>query len=231
MTHFVLIHGAFRGGWAWEPLSRELQARGHEVTAPTLTGCEAERPPDGATVTLDQWVDDVVHAVRGAGEPVVLVAHSQGGIPVRCAVESCADALEQVVYLDAAVPDHGERGVDLNPPGVPAPPNDLDPALSIPPRPVGAEQGFIDPQLTEFVNARLVSTPLGPSLDQAVLTDAGNGVPARFVFFTQTPATYPCQLTRSRLDERGIEYSTVDGPHDSPLTQPAAIAEILLGQR
>jgi pimeloyl-ACP methyl ester carboxylesterase len=171
----------------------------------------------------------VVSAIDAQDESVVLVAHSQAGLVCRSVLEVRAEKISSVVYLDAAVPRNGERGVDLNPPGSPAPPDNLDPAMSIPARPVGTEQGFLDASLVDYVNARLVPTPLGPSLEPVALENpAASDVPTRYIFFSDTPATFPCQLTRMRLDESGQPYEVMVGPHDSPLTNATKVAELLL---
>jgi pimeloyl-ACP methyl ester carboxylesterase len=229
MATFVLVHGAFRGGWAWDQLAPLLTSAGHTVIAPTLTGCESHSDRVGTAIGLGEWIADVVSAIDSQNESVVLVAHSQAGLVCRCVLEVRSNNIASVVYLDAAVPRNGERGVDLNPPGSPAPPADLDPAMSIPARPVGTEQGFLDASLADFVNARLVPTPLGPSLEPVVLDNpAANDVPAHYVFFSDTPTTFPCQLTRLRLDDSDQRYEVIAGPHDSPLTNATKVAELLL---
>ena len=38
MATFVLVQGAFVGGWCWRWVAPELRAAGHDVHAPTLTG-------------------------------------------------------------------------------------------------------------------------------------------------------------------------------------------------
>ena len=229
MATFVLVHGAFRGGWAWDQLAPLLTSAGHTVIAPTLTGCEPHSDRVGTAIGLGEWVADVVAAIDAQDESVILVAHSQAGLVCRCVLEVRAEKVSAVVYLDAALPRNGERGVDLNPPGSPAPPENLDPTMSIPARPVGTEQGFLDPSLADFVNTRLVPTPLGPSLEPVVLENpAANDVPARYVFFSDTPPTFPCQLTRIRLDESGLPYEVMVGPHDSALPTATPVAELLL---
>src|SRR3979490_624380 len=35
---YVLVHGAWHGGWCWKKVVPALRAAGHEVYAPTLTG-------------------------------------------------------------------------------------------------------------------------------------------------------------------------------------------------
>ena len=104
MTTFVLVHGAFRGGWSWDRVRPLLEAAGHEVHAPTLS----------ETATgLDTWVDEVAAAVDD--DDVVLVGHSQGGVVVREVAVRRPSRLRHLVYLDAAVPDPGERAVDVAP--------------------------------------------------------------------------------------------------------------------
>jgi len=183
-------------------------------------------------VRLEEWVADVIAAIVQAaelGNGVIVVAHSQAGIPVRVALEQVAAEVRHVVYLDAAVPENGERGVDLNPPGSPAPPDDLNPALWLPARPVGTDQGFNDPAATAFVNEQFVPTPIGPSLDPVMLASASAAsVPTTYVFFSKTPATYPCRLTQTRLEQSGTVYETIEAGHDAPLTAPEKVAELLL---
>ena len=73
MSTFVLVHGAFRGGWSWDRVAPLLRAAGHDVHAPTLS-----RTASG----LDVWVDEVAAYVGDPGD-TVLVGHSQGGVVVR----------------------------------------------------------------------------------------------------------------------------------------------------
>jgi len=232
VPHLVLVHGAFRGGWAWEPLQGELDAHGITSSAPTLTGCEPDSDRVGGLVSLQEWIDDVIAAIDEASTtaaPIVVVAHSQAGLPVRAALESRAQAVARVIYLDAAVPRDGERGIDLNPPGVPSPPDDIDPALWIPARLVGPEQGFTDEAIAAFVNDRLVGTPIGPSLDQVILRSAAAAsVAAHYAFFDATPPTYPCQVTRGRLDAAHGSYTMLPGPHDAPITAAPMVASYLV---
>lgn len=214
MTAFVLVHGAFRGGWSWDRVRPLLTAAGHDVHAPSLSGTASG---------LDVWVDEVVAAV-GDLDDVVLVGHSQGGVVVREVAVRIPERLGHLVYLDAAVPDPGERAVDV----APAPP---DPALLpardvlIPARPL-EPTGDLDAAAAQWLNARLVPTPFAPSLDPA--SSATPTVPATYAFCTDTPAAYPCATTRSRLDERGLPYVWIEAGHDAPLTRPEAVAELLL---
>ncbi len=213
MSTFVLVHGAFRGGWSWDRVAPLLRAAGHEVLTPTLSGTAS---------ALDVWVEEVVAAT--GGELAVLVGHSQGGVVVRKVAVRHPELAAHVVYLDAAVPDPGERAVDV----APAPVDDslLPPRETlIPPRPLTAG-GDLDEATAAWMNERLVPTPFAPSLDRASLGEPT--APATYLFCTDTPTTYPCATTRSRLDERGTPYRWVEAGHDAPLTRPEAVAELLL---
>jgi pimeloyl-ACP methyl ester carboxylesterase len=86
MARFVLVHGAWHGGWCWERIVPLLGAAGHEVLAPDLPGLGADRTPFAADV-LAQWADFVAGLVRGAAEPAVLVGHSRGGLVISEAAE------------------------------------------------------------------------------------------------------------------------------------------------
>ncbi|KQW53683.1 hypothetical protein ASC77_05300 [Nocardioides sp. Root1257] len=211
MSTFVLVHGAFRGGWSWDRVAPLLRAAGHEVHAPTLSG---------TATGLDVWVDEVAALVTS--DDVVLVGHSQGGVVVR--EVALRERVGHVIYLDAAVPDPGERAVDV----APAPVDDalLPPRDTvIPPRPQTAGDD-LDDATAAWMNARLAPTPFAPSLDPASLGEPD--VATAYVFCTDTPSAYPCGTTRRRLDERGTPYAWIEGGHDAPLTRPEAVAELLL---
>jgi pimeloyl-ACP methyl ester carboxylesterase len=227
----VLVHGAFRGGWAWQQVVDLLQRQGWRVESPTLTGCEPGSARVGSVVHLSEWIDDVVSAVesvRAGADRVLLVGHSQGGIVTTAARPRLGTRIDALLHLDAPVPADGQRGVDLNPPGVPAPPPGIDPALWIPARPVDQEQGFTDQGLAAFVNERLVPTPIGPSLEPIAVSGAP-AVPERFVFCRRTPATYPCWSTRLLREDAHAPSVIIDSHHDAPLLAAAAVVDQIVG--
>jgi pimeloyl-ACP methyl ester carboxylesterase len=234
---FVLVHGAFRGGWSWRLVRAALLADGHDVRTPSLTGMGDRRHlggPGRPRVTLATWVDDVALLCELDDlHDVVLVGHSQGGLVTTAASSRLADRLARVVHLDAPVPRDGERGVDLNPPGVPAPDPasvDLDawlPGREVEPDPEGREGGMT-PALAAWVNERLCATPIAPSFDPVSLDAAGAAVPVTHLFCSRTPSTYPAWSTRARLDADGTPYEVLDSEHDAPLTAPRLVVEALL---
>ena len=128
MATFVLVHGAFRGGWSWGPVRERLQALGHDVRTPSLTGMGDRahlRPLLSGVLHLQVWVDDVASLIRDADlREVALVGHSQAGLVIGPAARAARDRVASIAYLDAPAPRPGERGVDIGPTG---PPDDARP--------------------------------------------------------------------------------------------------------
>jgi pimeloyl-ACP methyl ester carboxylesterase len=112
MAHFVLIHGAWHGAWCWEGVAQDLRDRGHEAEAIDLPGHGQDTTPHDQ-VTLDAYVDRVAQAVGEDGEPVVLAAHSMGGIAITQAAERLHDRLAKLVYVTAFLPADGQSLAEL----------------------------------------------------------------------------------------------------------------------
>ena len=112
MATFVLVHGAYHGGWCWKKLTPLLRAAGHEVVAPTLTGLGERVHLLTRDIGLDTHVQDVVNVLayedlRG----VVLVGHSYGGMVITGVAERIPQHVRHLVYLDALVPMDEERSM------------------------------------------------------------------------------------------------------------------------
>ncbi len=223
MTTFVLIHGAFRGGWSWRRVQPPLAASGHEVYAPSLLGCGELAAQAGQVSGLDVWADQVVGLLEHEDlTDVVLVGHSQGGVITSAAAARDPKRIAQLAYLDAAVPRPGERAVDV----AAAVPEQLPPRETlIPARPLEAH-GDLDAQTAAWASARLTATPFAPSLDP--MPAATSAIPARYAFCSATPPGYPSLTTRSRMDAEGAAYDVLEAGHDAPLTAPDAVAAWLM---
>jgi len=111
---FVLVHGAWHGGWCWRRTSDRLAARGHRVFAPTLTGVCERSHLDSPSINLSTHISDVVNEIRWKDlDDVVLVGHSYGGMVITGVAERIASKIASIVYLDAFVPADGQSIDDL----------------------------------------------------------------------------------------------------------------------
>lgn len=110
---FVLVPGAWLGGWSWQPVARQLAGRGYPVLALSLPGLSYDGSPAG--LTLADAVDHVVSEVeRRDLADVVLVGHSWGGYPVTGAAHRLASRVAKVIYFSAVVPEQGKSMADEN---------------------------------------------------------------------------------------------------------------------
>ena len=205
MSSFLLLHGAFRGGWSWDAVVERLGE--HAVQAPDLLGAGTRYTPGMPPVTVRAVLDDLVPRVEG--DDLIVAGHSQGGFIARALSQRLPERIRVLAYLDAPVPRHGEAARDLVPGGS-GPVPDLDPNEWIPP--TGE-----DPRMTP-VSVAMSTEPI-------VLDDPrALALPERFAFCSQTPRMFPCWHTRARLDSSGAAYDVIQSDHDAPLTAPDAVA-------
>ena len=110
---FVLIHGAWHGGWCWRRVSDLLEKKGHKVFSPTLTGVGERSHLLSKDVNLDTHITDIVNVFKWEDlKDVCLVAHSYGGWPSSGALEQIGDRVSSIVWLDAFKPENGQKGID-----------------------------------------------------------------------------------------------------------------------
>ena len=97
---FVLVHSAWLGGWAWDPVARRLEEEGHKVFTPDLPGHGQDRTPPAA-VTMKGYVRAVTDVLDALPAPAILVGHSLGGIVISQAAEERPEKVSALVYLCA----------------------------------------------------------------------------------------------------------------------------------
>jgi hypothetical protein len=104
-TTFVLVHGAWHGGWCWRRVADRLTASGHYVVAPTLSGVGERSHLASDAITLSTQIDDVVNEIKWKDlDHVVLVGHSYGGMVITGSPSACEAGLRDRRYLDACIP-------------------------------------------------------------------------------------------------------------------------------
>ena len=117
MATFVLVHGAWHGGWCWKRVTPLLRAAGHEVYAPTLTGLGERAHLLSRDVNLDTHIHDVVNLLDCEElTDVVLVGHSYAGIVIAGVATQRPGRVAHLVYLDAFVVRDGQSLEDLHTP-------------------------------------------------------------------------------------------------------------------
>jgi len=106
---YVIVHGAWGGGWAFRQVDDMLTAKGHKVYRPTLTGQGERVHLANLNVGLDTHIQDVVNTILFEElKDVVLVGHSYGGMVVTGVADRIPERISNLIYLDAIVPEDGQ---------------------------------------------------------------------------------------------------------------------------
>jgi pimeloyl-ACP methyl ester carboxylesterase len=107
MSTYLLIHGAWHGGWCWSKVVPLLEAAGHTVLAPDLPSHGEDTTPT-ASVTLKSYTDRICEIASAQAEPVILLGHSMGGVAITQAAENCPEKIRALVYMCAFLPRNGD---------------------------------------------------------------------------------------------------------------------------
>jgi len=114
MATYVLVHGAFQGGWVWRDVARQLAAQGHDVHAPTLSGCGHLHHGLRKGVDLHTYVQDILNYLQFEElRDVVLVAHSYSGMVCGAAAMRVPHLIRRLVFADAVIPQSDTPFADM----------------------------------------------------------------------------------------------------------------------
>ncbi len=178
---FVLVHGAWHGGWCWKLLARELRKRGHEVYTPTMTGLGERSHLLSKEINLDTHITDIVNVFKWEDiEDATLVLHSYAGWPGSGAVEQVADRLRALVYLDAFIPEDGQSNLVMQTPERLKILNDaVARGEAGRPGPKAEDFAIADPVHVKLVDAKMTPQPIGVTFQSIKLTGARDRVPVK----------------------------------------------------
>jgi pimeloyl-ACP methyl ester carboxylesterase len=232
MATFVLVHGAWHGGWKWRFVAPLLRRAGHDVYTPSLTGLGERAHLATAQIDLDLHVHDVVALLEAEDmRGVVLVGHSYGGMVVTGVAERAPERLRRVVYLDAFVPEDGKCLLDYVAAAVP------DRAAAF--RKEGEKSGFVTPpplalwgvvrpEHVAFARQRETPHPYR-CMTQALrrVNSSAAALPKTFIHCT-SPATgsFDQFAKRYRADPKWRFHELATG-HDCMVLVPEQVARVL----
>ena len=220
---FVLVHGAWHGGWCWKKVTPLLRAAGHEVLTPTLTGLGERAHLLGPHVDLGTHVQDVAAVLEYEDlNNVVLVGHSYGGMVIAGAAEKAGARLAHLVYLDAFLPEAGKALKDY----APLPPT-RDDGWRVPPLGPPGAFGVTDERDVAWMTPRLGDHPHKTFTQPAQLA-AGRISPSSQTFILCTKAPFFVEAGE-RAKRRGFRYrELLSAGHDAMVTKPAELVRMLL---
>ncbi len=226
---FVLVHGTAYGGWCWRRVADLLQARGHKVYTPTLTGLADRSHLMSKNITLDTHILDVVNLIKWEGlDDVCLCGHSSGGVVVSGAIEQVLARVSSIVFLDAFLPENGQRPSDWNSPQSRAAVAAALEKGEISRPPVASETYNVNERDRAWVDSQSTPQPIGVSLNPVRLTGARERV-AKKAYIRATGYPHPHfdrYHAQTRADPSWRSYEVPCG-HVVMLDMPERLAEIL----
>jgi pimeloyl-ACP methyl ester carboxylesterase len=234
MARFVLIHGAFSGGWIWGPLAERLEAAGHEVEAPDLPGMGDDDTPI-AEVTLDRYADAVCDLLDRSEEPSILVANSMGGMVMTAAAARRPDKVSRLVYVAAFMPADGQSLMALT--ELPEGAGDLvqetvqvsgePPVGTLPESTLRELNRECDPELLEWAIEKAGEQPVVPFAEPVSLNEDFERIPRSYVVCTKDRAIPP-PLQRRMVKERNVtDVVELDTDHHPHLSRTKELAKLL----
>jgi pimeloyl-ACP methyl ester carboxylesterase len=234
---YVLVHGAWHGGWCWVRVAERLRAAGHRVFTPTLTGLGDRAHLIAPHVGLATHVEDVVSTLEMEDlSDVVLVGHSFGGAVIGGVADARADRIRRLVFLDALLLQSGQSPfsqlpsemVEARTAGAIKTSGLFGETLAMPPPPPTVF-GVTDPSEAAWVASRLKPHPIKSYEDSLELKrPLGAGRPATYIACTNP--TYQAmaperQWVKAQPDWIYLELAT---GHDAMILAPDALTKMLL---
>lgn len=218
---YVIVHGAWGGGWSFKKTDELLTEAGHRVYRPSLTGQGERHHLASPDVGLSTHVLDVVNTIVFEDlKEVILVGHSYGGMVITGVADSIPERIKRLVYLDAFLPNDGESALTARPDGQDGPES-------------WASDGFIKPAWVRDTD------PFPRDVPQSLKTFT-EPVSYKKAEALALPATYILTVDDGRKREEDMfhffaerakarNWTVVDivADHNPQMTMPATLARLL----
>ena len=231
MTTFVLVHGAWHGGWCYARTAKLLRAQGHDVFTPTMTGVGERSHLDMINVNLSLHIQDIVNVFKWEDlTDVVLCGHSYGGMVITGVADALADRIRSLVYLDAFVPEDGSTlwnhlgeaqreffmaGVAKN--------------AGVKTDPIPGEAFAVNAKDLAWVNGKCVPMGVGCFLEPARLGGAYRQVAKRTYIYASGWSPSPFTAFYEKLkDDPAWKMQVSPVGHDVMVDDPKGLADMLI---
>ena len=226
MTTFVLLHGAYQGGWIWQPVAARLRAAGHLVYAPTLDGCGERKHAMRAGITTATHGAEIAELLFYEDlHDAVLVGTSCGGMVMAAAAERAGGRIARLVFADALALLDGECLADIvtRPTAV-----STELATGVP-QADAAGRLFrdLDPALRDWAAARTTPHPRAAMEAAMELPSFWQQRWDADVVWCRRSANPPLAHQRRTADRLGARWHEIDTGHYPMLSTPDELAAII----
>ena len=232
MATFVLVHGAWHGGWSWRWVRAILEQSRHRVLTPTMTGVGERAHLMSGSITMDTVIEDIANVLIFEDlSEVVLVGHSFAGPVVSGVAERAPERIKRLVYLDAAILEDGECMFGCMPPDVVAErqrmAEETSGGISMP-VPTAEDLGVSNDEQWAFLKRLLTPHPQSTYNTPLKLEcPPGDGFPCSYIVCTN-PTYAPLAWSRDRAKKYGWTIIPIETGHEAMISAPEALSEILM---
>lgn len=229
---FVLVHGAFHGGWCWQKVSKQLRAKGDIVYTPTLSGLGEHKNTLNSHVDLNTHIADVVNLILSEDlHNVILVGHSYAGAVITGVADLIPERLSKLVFLDAMLMKNGQSALDVSPKDIREnfmkSANQFDKGLSLPFLSAGFF-GVTNAEDVKWVNERLTNQPFRTFMQPLILKHPfGNHLPLTYIACTNPELRAIKPFADETRASKEWKYLQLKTGHDAMMTMPVELAEML----
>jgi pimeloyl-ACP methyl ester carboxylesterase len=228
MATYVLVHGAYQGGWIWKPVAQRLRAAGHEVYAPTLEGCAERHDQVRAGITVGTHAHEVARLLFYEDlKDVVLVGTSSGGMVICRVAELAKDRIARLVFVDALALLPAERVADIvNRPSA----NVVTEMTTAPSRADAEGRMFADlePATRAWVLARYTPHPIDALEAPMAPTNFWEHAWKATVIRCRRARNPPESHQRRTAERLKASYTEMDTGHYPMVSEPDELARLLM---
>jgi pimeloyl-ACP methyl ester carboxylesterase len=225
---FVLVHGAWHGGWCWRFVRDLLEKSSHRVYAPSLTGLGERKHLARPDIDLDTHIADIVSLLEMEDlRDVALVGHSYGGMVVTGVADRAPERIGRLVYLDAFVPEDGKCTLDYVVPERAARMREEGERVgSVTPPPLSL-WGITKQEHIDFAKPREVRHPYRTMSQKITLSGKTQNIPRTFIYCS-SPATGSFDRFAAKYrDDAAWRFVELKTGHDAMILMPERVAELL----
>lgn len=234
MARFVLVHGAFAGGWIWGPLAERLETAGHEVEAPDLPGAGDDETPL-EEVTLDRYAERICEVLDDGPDQSILVGNSMGGVVMTEAAARRPERVKRLIYVAAFMPADGQSLIELT--QLPEGAGDLvqetvvvsgDPPVGeVPDETKRASNEYCTPEVSEWAVGKAGRQPVIPFTEPVGLNDEFERIPRSYVITTKDRFIPPPLQRRMVKDRNVTDVVELETDHHPQLSRTEELSGLL----
>ncbi|NRR29652.1 alpha/beta fold hydrolase [Oxalobacteraceae bacterium] len=231
---FVLVHGAWYGGWCWDKVARMLRAQGHSVSTPTCPGVGEQAHLLSAQLNLSTYITSICNHLEYENlNEVILVGSGFAGVVISGVADRLPQRINSLVYVDAMVLESGLSIFEAQPAAVTRKRLEQVAAegkgIAIPPPPL-ASYGVGDRATLDWLGARLTPQPVATYQEKLVLRHPlGNGRPRIYVDCVAQPFEPLVEIKKKLKTQPGWTWMALASQHDPMISEPRLLADLLGG--